>query len=197
MCASFALMHECGHGLALFRSPWLNRATGFLLGVLSGMPQYVWSQHHNYHHAHNGNWQKYRGPYTTLSVDEYAALTDVQQRMYRCKCSIAAAPVAGFIYLIVNPRLTWIKGSIGLVIHILRKKIAQPRLSVQKHAASFADALLEITQRISTYVLEQCRVARRLGIDVLGIGSGVVFFDLFAKRINRWWRGHRSVHCPT
>lgn len=133
----FALMHECGHG-SLFRSPWLNRAFGFLLGVLSGMPQYVWSQHHNYHHAHNGNWQKYRGPYTTLSVDEYAALTDVQQRMYRCKCSIALAPVAGFIYLIVNPRLTWIKGSIGLVIHILRKKIAQPRLSVQKHAASFA-----------------------------------------------------------
>jgi fatty acid desaturase len=35
----------------LFRSQWLNRAFGFLLGVVSGMPQYVWSQHHNYHHA--------------------------------------------------------------------------------------------------------------------------------------------------
>ncbi|MGB6605823.1 MAG: fatty acid desaturase, partial [Steroidobacteraceae bacterium] len=73
----FGLMHECGHG-SLFRSCWLNRVVGFLLGVMSGMPQYVWAQHHNYHHAHNGNWDRYRGPYTTLSVDEYAALSRVR-----------------------------------------------------------------------------------------------------------------------
>jgi omega-6 fatty acid desaturase (delta-12 desaturase) len=132
----FALMHECGHG-SLFRSPWLNRATGFLLGVVSGMPQYVWSQHHSYHHVHNGNWDKYRGPYTTLSVDEYAVMTSTQQRMYRYKCSLAAAPIAGFIYLIFNPRFTWLKGSIGLVIHIIRNKVAQPTVSWRVHAASF------------------------------------------------------------
>ena len=132
----FALMHECGHG-SLFRSGWLNRAIGFLLGVVSGMPQYVWSQHHNYHHAHNGNWEKYRGPYTTLSVDEYAAMTDAQQRMYRCKCSIAVTPIVGFIYLIFNPRFTWVKGSIGLVIHIVGKKVAQPNVSMKEHAASY------------------------------------------------------------
>jgi len=78
----FALMHECGHG-SLFRTQRLNRTFGFILGVASGMPQYVWSQHHNYHHANNGNWEKYRGPYTTLSVDEYAAMSDTQQRLYR------------------------------------------------------------------------------------------------------------------
>ena len=53
----FALMHECGH-YSLFRSRRLNRAIGFALGVITGMPQYVWSQHHNYHHAHNGNWDR-------------------------------------------------------------------------------------------------------------------------------------------
>ena len=36
------------------------------------MPQYVWSQNHSYHHTHNGNWEKYRGPYTTMSINEYA-----------------------------------------------------------------------------------------------------------------------------
>ena len=132
----FALMHECGHG-SLFRSPWLNRAIGFLLGVVSGMPQYVWSQHHNYHHAHNGNWEKYRGPYTTPSIGEYAAMTAAQQRMYRLKCSIAASPLVGFIYLIFNPRFTWVKGSIGLVIHIVRKKAAQPTVSMKKHATTY------------------------------------------------------------
>jgi len=132
----FTLMHECGHG-SLFRTPVLNRTFGFILGVISGMPQYVWSRHHAYHHAHNGDWDKYRGLYTTLSVDEYAAMTDAQQRMYRRKCSIAFAPVAGFIYLIFNPRFTWLKGSIGLVGHMVKGKIAQPNLSMKAHAASF------------------------------------------------------------
>ena len=133
---AFGLMHECGHG-SLFRSRWLNSAVGFLLGVVSGMPQYVWAQHHNYHHAHNGNWDRYRGPYTTLSVDEYATLTRAQQRMYRSKCSVVAAPLVGFIYLIFNPRFTWMKGSIGLLIHTVRRKMAQPAVSLQAHAASY------------------------------------------------------------
>ena len=133
---AFVLMHECGHG-SLFRTQSLNRAFGFLLGVVSGMPQYVWSQHHNFHHANNGNWEKYRGLYTTLSVDEYAAMTDAQQRMYRRKCSIAVAPFAGLIYVIFNPRFTWLKGSIGLVGHIVKRKVAQPSLSIKALAASF------------------------------------------------------------
>ena len=132
----FGLMHECGHA-CLFRSRWLNSAVGFLLGVLSGMPQYVWSKHHAYHHAHNGNWDRYRGPYTTLSVDEYAALTRAQQSIYRTKCSVTAAPLAGFICLIFNPRFTWLKGSTGLVIHTVRQKLAQPSLSLRTHAASY------------------------------------------------------------
>lgn len=132
----FALMHECGHG-SLFRSPRLNRAFGFLLGVTAGMPQYVWSQHHSYHHAHNGNWDKYRGPYTTLSVEEYAALSAARQFVYRWKCSMAGAPIAGFIYLIFNPRFTWLKGSLALAVHVIRHKIAQPGRSIRTIAAGF------------------------------------------------------------
>jgi acyl-lipid omega-6 desaturase (Delta-12 desaturase) len=132
----FALMHECGHR-SLFRSVALNRWNGFILGVISGMPQYVWAQHHNYHHANNGNWDKYRGPYATMSVDEYAALSPGQQRFYRCKCSIAAAPLAGFIYLIVNPRLTWIKGTVGLWVHIAKGKLGGSGASVRELCASY------------------------------------------------------------
>jgi acyl-lipid omega-6 desaturase (Delta-12 desaturase) len=97
----------------------------------------VWAQHHNYHHANNGNWDRYRGPYTTLSVDEYAALTIGQQRMYRSKCSVQAAPIAGFIYLIFMPRFTWLKGTFALVAHITKQKWAQPHVSLQAHAESF------------------------------------------------------------
>ena len=132
----FTLMHECGHG-SLFRTHWLNRAFGFLLGVVSGMPQYVWSRHHSYHHAHNGDWEKYRGLYTTLSVDEYAAKTTAQQWLYRQKCSLTFAPFAGLIYVIFNPRFNLLKGSIAWVSHIVKRKVAQPHLSLKAHAASF------------------------------------------------------------
>jgi acyl-lipid omega-6 desaturase (Delta-12 desaturase) len=132
----FGLMHECGHG-SLCRSRFLNRAAGFLLGVVAGMPQYVWSQHHNYHHAHNGNWGKYRGPYTTLSVDEYEALSPTQQRMYRQKCSVAAAPLAGFIYLIFNPRFNWMRGTIGFVFHVVAQTVARRELSLRELVASY------------------------------------------------------------
>jgi omega-6 fatty acid desaturase (delta-12 desaturase) len=132
----FALMHDCGHG-SLFRTNWLNRAFGFFFGVLSGMPQYVWSQHHNFHHANNGNWDKYRGPLTTLSVGEYAALSKLQQRVYRYVRTLGMAPFGGFLYLIFNPRFTWLKGSIELLWHILRKTVTQPTVSMRARAASF------------------------------------------------------------
>ncbi len=132
----FALMHECGHG-SLFRSARLNRGFGFVLGVVAGMPQYVWSRHHHYHHTHNGNWSRYRGPYTTMSVGEYAAATELQQRLYQVKCSILLAPLVGFIYLIFNPRFTWLKGSVALLIHIVGNKIAQPGVSLRGPRGTF------------------------------------------------------------
>jgi omega-6 fatty acid desaturase (delta-12 desaturase) len=133
---AFVLMHECGHG-SLFRTGWLNRTFGFIFGVATGMPQYVWSQHHAFHHATNGNWAKYRGPLAIVTVEEYAAMTDRKQREYQRARSIWLGPVAGFLYVVWNPRLTWLKGSIGLVGHILKRKIAQPGTSIRAHAAEF------------------------------------------------------------
>jgi len=110
---------------------------GFVFGVISGMPQYVWSKHHAYHHATNGNWSKFRGPLDVASVDEFQVLSDKQQRTYERARHIGLAPFAGFVYLVINPRLTWLKGSIGLVGHIVKKKIAQPGKSIRAHTAEF------------------------------------------------------------
>lgn len=132
----FSLMHDFGHG-SVFRTAVLNRVFGFVFGVMSGISQYVWSQHHAYHHATNGNWAKYRGPLAIVTVDEYEAMTDTQRRKYARARSIWLAPVAGFLYLLFNPRVTWLKGSVSLVAHIIRKKIAQPGISIKAHAATF------------------------------------------------------------
>lgn len=132
----FVLMHECGHN-SLFATSKYNKMAGFCLGVLCGMPQYVWSKNHAFHHATNGNWDEYRGPLATLSLAEFNALTPKQQRKYRLTRNIAFAPVGGFLYLFFNPRLTWIKGNIALLGHLLKEKRANPGASLRSIAQGF------------------------------------------------------------
>jgi omega-6 fatty acid desaturase (delta-12 desaturase) len=120
----FALMHDCGHR-SLFRTLALNQIVGFVLGVINGMPQFVWAQHHNYHHANNGNWHRYRGPLSILSVDQFRALSKRQQRFYAAVRTIWLAPLAGLMYLIVSPRLNWLRGCYALLLHRLRTALGR------------------------------------------------------------------------
>lgn len=115
----FVLMHDCGHG-SLFTSPKVNKFVGYLLGVITGMPQYVWSKHHAYHHTTNGNWEKYKGPLSVISTEEYAKLSDRQKTFYRVfRHPLSFVTLGGFIYVLFNPRFNWIVGLIGLVGKII------------------------------------------------------------------------------
>ena len=120
MLRGFVLMHDCGH-YSLFRSKWPNRVGGFLLGVLAGMPQPVWAENHRYHHLTNGNWAKYRGPLNVACVTDYLAMSAGQRRHYRYTRDILMAPVAGCLYFLVNPRITWLRISWQL----LRQRVAR------------------------------------------------------------------------
>lgn len=117
----FVLMHECGHG-SLFRTARLNRFFGFVFGVLSGMPQYVWSRHHAFHHSTNGNWAKYRGPLVVDTTDQYAAMDEKQRRKYRLVRDIRMLPLHGFLYVLFMPRYTWLRGTLGLLWHVASGK---------------------------------------------------------------------------
>jgi acyl-lipid omega-6 desaturase (Delta-12 desaturase) len=136
----FIMMHECGHS-SLFRHPSLNKAFGFVFGLLTGMPQYVWAQRHHYHHSTNGNWSKYQGPLNIISVDKYAAMNEAEQRKYRNERSIWLAPLAGLMYLLITPRVTWLKGSVSLGLYLIKQKIAQPGLSFKTLAAGYKTTL--------------------------------------------------------
>jgi len=214
---AFTLMHECGHR-SLFRTQRMNRAFGFVLGVVTGMPQYVWSQHHDYHHAHNGDWEVYRGPYATPSVAEYAAMTRLQQRLYRLKCHVAAAPVVGFVYLIWNPRVTWLTGSIGLARHVVARRMAQPRLAMRSLAAGFTTRYWQSEREyrhmfwnnvvlLSVWAVMCWAVGpgRFFAIYVLSVslagGAGVLLFAVqhnfehaYASDTKRWDRDHGTIH---
>jgi len=115
----FMMMHDAGHG-CLFVSPKQNRIAGFIMGVMCGVPEYVWSKHHAYHHATNGNWEKYRGPLAVLSSTEFAKLQPKQQRAYQRNRNILLAPFGGFLYFIFNPRFTWLAGSIQFLVHVIK-----------------------------------------------------------------------------
>ena len=118
----FVLMHDCGHH-SLFRSKSLNRIGGFLLGVLAGMPQQVWAENHRYHHVTNGNWAKYRGPLNVVCVSDYLAMSERERRHYRIARDILMSPLAGCLYFLVNPRVTWLRAS----CHLVRRRLARTR----------------------------------------------------------------------
>lgn len=132
----FMMMHDAGHG-CLFVKPWQNRIVGFIMGVLCGVPEYVWSKHHAYHHATNGNWSKYRGPLAVLSSEEYAKLSKKKQKSYVNSRNILLAPFAGFMYFIFSPRFTWIKGSLQFVVFCVKSKLKQPQIDINKIASQF------------------------------------------------------------
>lgn len=132
----FMMMHDCGHR-SLFRTQRLNAIFGFVTGVLCGMPQYVWSQHHNYHHATNGNWSKYTGPLGTISVDAFARLSPWQQRRYQVLRNICFTLPGAFMYFIVNPRLNWLLGSAKFMLHLIKSKIRHPRTPAMSIAREF------------------------------------------------------------
>ena len=106
---SFALMHDCGHD-SLFRSRWLNRPVGFLLGCLNAIPQHPWARGHAFHHLHNGNWERYRGPSALLTRSAYLELTPRQRWFYGLSRHPLVLLPGGCYYLLVRPRLQLLLG---------------------------------------------------------------------------------------
>lgn len=133
---AFVLLHDCGHN-AMFSNPKVNAALGFVFGLFCGMPQYVWSRHHDYHHSTNGNWNKYRGPLSVLSSQEYQRLTPQQQTSYARQRSIWMGPLAGFLYFVFNPRFTWLKGVVALVNYMAKRRLSGEAKSFAQAAQGF------------------------------------------------------------
>ncbi len=115
----FVLMHDCGHG-ALFKSKTANSLVGFFLGVLTGMPQFVWSKNHDFHHKTNGDWEQYGGVFNITTTDEYAKLCKKGKRKYCIMRHPAILTLAGFVYVLFNPRFNWALGNIVMFFKILK-----------------------------------------------------------------------------
>jgi omega-6 fatty acid desaturase (delta-12 desaturase) len=131
----FSLMHDCGHySLLLHRGA--NRWMGFLLGIVAGIPQLPWSRGHEFHHRHNGNWEKYKGPSALVSCQTYASYGSGKQRFYRWLRHPLMLFPGGFFYLVIKPRVEMLAGLAGLVPYALRSLRQSPRPSWAQIVAS-------------------------------------------------------------
>jgi omega-6 fatty acid desaturase (delta-12 desaturase) len=116
---AFVLMHDCGHG-SLFASQRANQLVGFLAGVMTGMPQFVWSKNHSYHHSTNGDWVKYGGVFNIASTDRYARMSEREKTRYWMYRHPLILIPGGFLYVLFNPRFNWIAGNLTMLAKLLR-----------------------------------------------------------------------------
>jgi acyl-lipid omega-6 desaturase (Delta-12 desaturase) len=79
----FILQHDCGHG-SFFKSPRLNNAVGFMIGVITLVPYTYWRKTHAIHHATSGKLdERDFGDIDTLTVREYLHLSPFKRLLYR------------------------------------------------------------------------------------------------------------------
>ncbi len=118
----FVLMHDCGHK-AMFKTMWMNKFFGYLMGVITGMPQAVWSKNHDYHHNTNGDWVKYGGVFNIITTQDYAALSDKKKKHYWWYRQPIILIPAGFFYVLFNPRFNWAVGILVMLVKLVKSII--------------------------------------------------------------------------
>lgn len=133
---SFSLMHDCGHYSLFHRGP-LNRSFGFLLGIINGLPHYPWSRGHAFHHKHNGNWERYRGPAAVASVEQFDAMSPLRQRMYVLLRRPFMLFPGGFFYLIVKSRIQLLCGLLAYFPHLFKCLWRRDWRGVLKYKSNF------------------------------------------------------------
>ena len=111
---SFSLMHDCGHH-SLFKSKTANRIAAFSLSIIHAMPHHPWSRGHAFHHKHNGNWNRYRGPSALTTAREYEKKSKNSQFIYQLLRHPLTLIPGGFYYLVIKPRVTLLAGLMELI----------------------------------------------------------------------------------
>jgi omega-6 fatty acid desaturase (delta-12 desaturase) len=89
----FIIHHDCGHG-SYFKSQKANDVWGFITGVITFTPYYLWRWEHAVHHASSGDLDRRgTGDVWTLTVQEYLEASRWKRFAYR----LARNPVVLFV----------------------------------------------------------------------------------------------------
>ena len=97
----FMIQHDCGHG-SFFRHRAANDWVGRVIGAVTLTPYDVWRSSHAVHHASSGNLERRGiGDITTLTVQEYLALSRWRRLGYRLYRNPIVMFVLGPAYLFI------------------------------------------------------------------------------------------------
>ncbi len=89
----FIIFHDCGHG-SFFKSRKANDFWGFVTGVVTLTPYYLWRWEHAVHHASSGDLDRRgKGDVWTLTVQEYLESSRWKRFAYR----LARNPIVLFV----------------------------------------------------------------------------------------------------
>ena len=108
----FIIQHDCGHG-SFFRSREANDVLGFIAGVLTLTPYYLWRWEHAVHHATAGDLDRRGlGDIWTWTVKEYRAAPRAMQIGYRVwRNPLVLFTVAPLLVFLVRQRFEWAKAT--------------------------------------------------------------------------------------
>ena len=102
---TFIIMHDCAHG-SFLRQRWANEIIGYVTGLITLTPFGLWRHEHAIHHATSGDLDRRgHGDITTLTVNEYVALTRWGRFSYRMYRNPAVMLGLGPFYLVFGQRL--------------------------------------------------------------------------------------------
>lgn len=98
---TFIIQHDCGHG-SFFKSSKANDWVGTVCGFITMIPYHQWRHEHAMHHATSGDLSRRGvGDISTLTVNEYLALSKWGRLQYRLYRSTPVLLLLGPIYAFV------------------------------------------------------------------------------------------------
>ena len=156
---SFSLMHDCGHH-SLFKAKAVNRFAAFFLSIFHAMPHHPWSRGHAFHHKHNGNWNRYRGPSALTTLREYEKKGKNSKFLYQALRHPLTLFPGGFYYLVIKPRVALLLGFLEVIANgiadgfrkFLNRKPFDPFFFINNHKSSFFYTREEVYDTIANTI---------------------------------------------
>jgi omega-6 fatty acid desaturase (delta-12 desaturase) len=171
----FIIHHDCGHG-AFFKSRKANDVWGFITGVLTFTPYYLWRWEHAIHHAHAGDLDRRGlGAMWTLTVEEYLAASHWKRFRYR----LARNPVVLFL---IAPLLLF------TVIH----RFPNARANQRERQSVYWTNLAILCVAVALSVMFGVQAYLLIQLAVIGVAgsSGVWLFYVQHQFDGVYWQRH-------
>jgi omega-6 fatty acid desaturase (delta-12 desaturase) len=171
----FIIHHDCGHR-SFFKSKTANDFWGFITGVLTITPYYLWRWEHSIHHSTSGDLDRRGlGSIWTMTVQEYLKAPRWKQFSYRMKRN-------PFVLFVIAPLVLFV------IMHRFSSKGAKRR---ERHSVYWTNLailgmaiVLSMIFGLKTYLLIQLTM-----IMVAG-SAGIWLFYVQHQFEGAYWQRH-------